>query len=181
MGWLDGLDNGAGSPACSRREEGAPGWRLFRQGGRPGGRTRPLARAVGRHGRPGRLRRCRVRGRQGSRTPDGHRGVRLGRPSQAIVDPGLGFAKTCENDWTLLARVDAWAQLGRPVLVAASRKRFLGRLRADRDTGEPPSGPRPRCCHRGGIGAGRRPGRDMAMSVGGSVSAAASRRRLRVV
>ncbi|MET7356745.1 dihydropteroate synthase [Streptomyces mirabilis] len=134
-----------------------------------------------RHGRPGRLRRCRVRGRQGSRTPDGHRGVRLGRPSQAIVDPGLGFAKTRENDWTLLARVDAWAQLGRPVLVAASRKRFLGTLRADRDTGEPPSGTRPGCCHRGGIGAGRRPGRDMAMSVGGSVSAAASRRRLRVV
>lgn len=102
-------------------------------------------------------------------------------PSQVIVDPGLGFAKTRKNDWTLLERIDTWAQLGRPVLVAASRKRFLGRLRADRDTGEPPSGPRPRCCHRGGIGAGRRPGRDMAMSVGGSVSAAASRRRLRVV
>ncbi|MET7899656.1 dihydropteroate synthase [Streptomyces mirabilis] len=79
-------------------------------------------------------------------------------PSQVIVDPGLGFAKTRENDWTLLARIDAWAQLGRPVLVTASRKRFLGTLRADRDTGEPPSGPRPRCCHHGGIAAGRRPG-----------------------
>lgn len=56
---------------------------------------------------------------------------------QLIVDPGLGFAKTREQDWRLLARLDAWAALGRPLLVAASRKRFLGVLLADPETGEP--------------------------------------------
>ncbi|MEY9939174.1 dihydropteroate synthase [Streptacidiphilus sp. MAP5-3] len=58
------------------------------------------------------------------------------RPEQVIVDPGLGFAKTREDDWALLARLDAWARLSRPVLVAASRKRFLGTLLADARTGE---------------------------------------------
>ena len=57
-------------------------------------------------------------------------------PAQVIVDPGLGFAKGREDDWALLARLDAWHRLGRPVLVAASRKRFLGTLLADRATGE---------------------------------------------
>ncbi|MFJ3532164.1 dihydropteroate synthase [Streptomyces sp. NPDC090132] len=58
-------------------------------------------------------------------------------PGQVIVDPGLGFAKTRADDWALLARIDAWARLGRPVLVGASRKRFLGTLLADPVTGEP--------------------------------------------
>ena len=58
-------------------------------------------------------------------------------PAQVIVDPGLGFAKGREDDWALLARLDAWSRLGRPVLVAASRKRFLGTLLADSATGEP--------------------------------------------
>jgi dihydropteroate synthase len=59
------------------------------------------------------------------------------RPEQIITDPGLGFAKTREHDWALLARIDALADLGFPVLVAASRKRFLGTLLADPETGEP--------------------------------------------
>jgi dihydropteroate synthase len=58
------------------------------------------------------------------------------RPEQVIVDPGLGFAKTREDDWALLARLDAWDRLGHPLLVAASRKRFLGTLLADSRTGE---------------------------------------------
>ncbi|MEY9874038.1 dihydropteroate synthase [Streptacidiphilus sp. MAP12-33] len=58
------------------------------------------------------------------------------RPGQLIVDPGLGFAKTREDDWALLARLDAWSRLGHPLLVAASRKRFLGTLLADERTGE---------------------------------------------
>jgi dihydropteroate synthase len=57
-------------------------------------------------------------------------------PDQLIVDPGLGFAKTREDDWALLARLDAWTRLERPLLVAASRKRFLGTLLADERTGE---------------------------------------------
>lgn len=58
-------------------------------------------------------------------------------PEQVIVDPGLGFAKRREHDWALLSRIDALAALGRPVLVAASRKRFLGTLLADPASGEP--------------------------------------------
>ena len=56
-------------------------------------------------------------------------------PAQLIVDPGLGFAKRPEDNhnWTLLAHLDALVELGHPVLVAASRKRFLGRLLAAPD------------------------------------------------
>ncbi len=50
---------------------------------------------------------------------------------QIILDPGLGFAKTGEHNWRLLAHLDAVTALGRPVLVAVSRKRFLGTLLAD--------------------------------------------------
>jgi dihydropteroate synthase len=49
-------------------------------------------------------------------------------PSQIVLDPGLGFAKTAEHNWQLLAHLDALLQLGFPVLVGASRKSFLGRL-----------------------------------------------------
>uniref|UniRef100_UPI003F57EA81 dihydropteroate synthase n=1 Tax=Peterkaempfera podocarpi TaxID=3232308 RepID=UPI003F57EA81 len=59
------------------------------------------------------------------------------RPSQVILDPGLGFAKNAAQDWALLGGLDALVALGRPVLVAASRKRFLGALLADPATGEP--------------------------------------------
>lgn len=52
---------------------------------------------------------------------------------QVVVDPGLGFAKTAEHNWTLLARLDELLTLGRPVLVGASRKSFLGALLADVD------------------------------------------------
>nr|WP_308404321.1 dihydropteroate synthase [Streptomyces sp. ATCC 21386] len=54
-----------------------------------------------------------------------------------IVDPGLGFAKQAEHNWELLGRFGEVRALGRPVLVGASRKAFLGRLLADRATGEP--------------------------------------------
>ena len=45
-----------------------------------------------------------------------------------ILDPGLGFAKTPDQNWTLLARLDELATLGQPLLIGASRKRFLGEL-----------------------------------------------------
>lgn len=47
---------------------------------------------------------------------------------RVVLDPGLGFAKTAQHNWTLLASLDAVRRLGRPVLVGASRKAFLGRL-----------------------------------------------------
>jgi dihydropteroate synthase len=54
-----------------------------------------------------------------------------------VIDPGLGFAKTAEHNWTLLAELDRIVALGLPVLVGASRKSFLGTLLADEDTPRP--------------------------------------------
>ncbi len=59
-------------------------------------------------------------------------------PSMIVVDPGLGFAKQPEHNWALLVNLDRLAGLGGPghafpVLVGASRKRFLGRLLAAPD------------------------------------------------
>lgn len=59
------------------------------------------------------------------------------REDQLVLDPGLGFAKTEEHNWALLGRLAELTALGRPVLVAASRKRFLGTLLANPGTGEP--------------------------------------------
>jgi dihydropteroate synthase len=56
------------------------------------------------------------------------RGVAL---EAIVVDPGLGFAKRAEHNWALLAGLPALLALGRPVLVGASRKSFLGALLAD--------------------------------------------------
>ncbi|PBC78323.1 dihydropteroate synthase [Streptomyces sp. TLI_235] len=58
------------------------------------------------------------------------------KEDQLVLDPGLGFAKTSEHNWALLGRLDALIALGRPVLVAASRKRFLGTLLANPESGE---------------------------------------------
>ncbi|WP_234365053.1 dihydropteroate synthase [Streptomyces sp. RTd22] len=58
-------------------------------------------------------------------------------PERIVLDPGLGFAKDAEHDLALVAHLSALRQLGRPLLVAASRKRFLGRVLAD-DGGAPP-------------------------------------------
>jgi dihydropteroate synthase len=42
-----------------------------------------------------------------------------------VIDPGLGFAKRGAQNWEILAGYERFASLGLPVLVAASRKRFL--------------------------------------------------------
>jgi len=69
-------------------------------------------------------------------------------PSMIVLDPGLGFSKLSEHNWQLLAALPEIAGLGSgagavmgvggpprrfPVLVGASRKRFLGRLLASAD------------------------------------------------
>ncbi|BEP14321.1 dihydropteroate synthase [Acidothermaceae bacterium B102] len=59
-------------------------------------------------------------------------------PEQVVLDPGLGFAKTAEHNWALLAGLPSLMELGRPLLVGASRKAFLGRLLASA-----PDAPRP--------------------------------------
>lgn len=48
--------------------------------------------------------------------------------AQTILDPGLGFGKTYGQNLLLLRRLEALAELGRPVMVGASRKSFLGHL-----------------------------------------------------
>jgi len=56
----------------------------------------------------------------------------IGR-ERVVLDPGLGFAKNAEHNWPLLRELDALQALGQPLLVGASRKRFLGELLADAD------------------------------------------------
>ncbi|MGW0735314.1 dihydropteroate synthase [Streptomyces sp. NPDC002851] len=60
-------------------------------------------------------------------------------PEQIVVDPGLGFAKQAEHDLGLLAHMKELRALGHPVLVAASRKRFLGRVLAGPEGSPPPA------------------------------------------
>ncbi len=59
------------------------------------------------------------------------------QPDRIIVDPGLGFAKESVHNWALLAGMDRLLALGHPLLIGASRKRFLGELLGT------PDGPRP--------------------------------------
>ncbi len=59
-------------------------------------------------------------------------------PARMILDPGLGFAKTAEHNWTLLAHLEQLESLGRPLLIGASRKRFLGAVLADSTSGDRP-------------------------------------------
>ena len=63
----------------------------------------------------------------------GAAGVDLAR---VVLDPGIGFAKEADHNWDLLRELSTIIELGQPVLVGASRKRFLGSLLAD-ETGEP--------------------------------------------
>ncbi len=49
-------------------------------------------------------------------------------PERVVVDPGIGFGKDLEHNLELLRRVDALIEIGRPVLIGPSRKRFLGTI-----------------------------------------------------
>ena len=76
-----------------------------------------------------------VRTELGQRLADLERaGVDLAR---VILDPGLGFAKDPAHNWALLAALPDLVALGHPVLIGASRKRFLGELLGE------PGAPRP--------------------------------------
>jgi len=48
------------------------------------------------------------------------------QPGNLIIDPGLGFAKEAEHNWKIIDSIDKFVELGYPVLIGASRKRFLG-------------------------------------------------------
>ncbi|PSM37302.1 dihydropteroate synthase [Streptomyces dioscori] len=60
-------------------------------------------------------------------------------PDRVVVDPGLGFSKEAEHDLVLLAHLDRLREIGHPLLVAASRKRFLGRVLAGPEGAPPPA------------------------------------------
>jgi dihydropteroate synthase len=60
-------------------------------------------------------------------------------PEQIILDPGLGFSKNEEQNWELLRRLDVLHDMGHNVLVAASRKRFLGSLLTEAGKAAPPA------------------------------------------
>jgi dihydropteroate synthase len=49
-------------------------------------------------------------------------------PERLIIDPGIGFAKTAAHNWAVLGHLGRFVSLGLPVLIGASRKRFLGEL-----------------------------------------------------
>lgn len=54
--------------------------------------------------------------------------------TKIVIDPGLGFAKDMDQNWKLVSRLDELEKLGYPILVGASRKRFIaGALDADID------------------------------------------------
>jgi dihydropteroate synthase len=48
------------------------------------------------------------------------------QPGNLIIDPGLGFAKEAEHNWKIIDSISKFVELGYPVLIGASRKRFLG-------------------------------------------------------
>ena len=75
--------------------------------------------------------------------------ARLGRlteegvdPARIALDPGLGFAKRPEHDWALLAGLARLQGLGSPLVIGASRKRFIGAALAEGGAGKVPPGGR---------------------------------------
>ena len=50
------------------------------------------------------------------------------RPQALAIDPGIGFGKNLEHNLALIRHLDALADLGRPILVGPSRKRFIGAI-----------------------------------------------------
>lgn len=60
-------------------------------------------------------------------------------PERIVVDPGLGFSKEASHDLKLLAHLEELRALGHPLLVAASRKRFLGHVLAGEQGAPPPA------------------------------------------
>jgi dihydropteroate synthase len=62
------------------------------------------------------------------------------RAERLVLDPGLGFAKNAEHNWSLLGALPRFVASGLPILIGASRKRFLGGLLADGGEPRPPDG-----------------------------------------
>jgi dihydropteroate synthase len=55
--------------------------------------------------------------------------VAAGIPVERLaIDPGLGFAKDVDGNLEIMSRLDEYRSMGRPVLLGASRKTFLGKI-----------------------------------------------------
>ena len=61
-------------------------------------------------------------------------------PEQIVIDPGIGFGKTTAHNLEILARLSLLREIGLPILIGLSRKRFLGELAAQGAFGPPPEG-----------------------------------------
>jgi dihydropteroate synthase len=61
------------------------------------------------------------------------------KTDRVVLDPGLGFAKDAAHNWALLHDLAEFVAIGQPILVGASRKRFLGSLLAVGDQPRPPA------------------------------------------
>lgn len=61
-------------------------------------------------------------------------------PSKIAVDPGLGFAKSIDENLRMLAHIQALRRLGKPVLVGASRKSFIGAITGQKEPSQRVSG-----------------------------------------
>jgi dihydropteroate synthase len=61
-----------------------------------------------------------------------------GEEGRVWLDPGIGFGKTLEHNVELIARIGELVALGRPVLLGASRKSFIGKLLATQEKPLPP-------------------------------------------
>lgn len=59
-------------------------------------------------------------------------------PEQIVIDPGIGFGKTTDHNLEILTRLDQFRDIGPPILIGLSRKRFLGELAARNAFPEPP-------------------------------------------
>ena len=57
------------------------------------------------------------------------RGLQAGVPHERVlIDPGIGFGKTAEQNWVVMRRLPELRELGQPILIGTSRKSFIGRL-----------------------------------------------------
>lgn len=57
------------------------------------------------------------------------RAIEAGVPRERVViDPGIGFGKTAEQNWIVMRRLEELKDLGQPILIGTSRKSFIGKL-----------------------------------------------------
>jgi dihydropteroate synthase len=57
------------------------------------------------------------------------RAIRAGVPRERVlIDPGIGFGKTAEQNWVVMRRLPELRELGQPILIGTSRKSFIGKL-----------------------------------------------------